>query len=217
LRFKEGIIQPILLHQDLRSSYAIQGRSQRNVELPVVNENSMLDNCCRRNSLELAVRLQRIGAKLIAGQHASTDQNRAVNLCRDINPRLQPNRGDRSQRLAGNAVVGGIYNYRAEICEPAVLDATLIEGFFHHLELLRPVGVRVAEISVTVRRTSPELVGIRDVGRKGTNRRHYVENKDYGNDICPNAAALDNCGSRPSRQNQEEGKSRQNVADTDVH
>ena len=77
---------------------------------------------------------------------------------------------DSTARAVTDAKLGPVSRVYSDdigkVGKPATLDVALVEVVLDRLQLLSPVGIRIAEISVGVRRASPQLVSVRQIHGK---------------------------------------------------
>ena len=120
-------------HQAASFLGVADGSSQRDFEMPVEDENPILNHRGWPQILELLVGIQRARSKLKSRKIAGADQQRPVDGQRRIRCLTHPERVGCWQRFAGNSIVAVINDTLGEVDKPAILHAALVEIFLRSL------------------------------------------------------------------------------------
>src|SRR5579871_184622 len=87
----------------------------------------------------------------------------------------------------------------------------------YRVQLLRPVGTGIAQISPSVVGATKRFVRITNISWKSTGHRDCLEYEQKNNRIYPAAAALHQNGRRARDYDRKKNVNRQDVANTDIH
>src|SRR5882672_2298838 len=126
--------------------------------MPIKHKHSIIDYGRRPEILELFIRIKYTRAKFKTRQVARADQNRPLYRGRNVDLFINPEGIGCWQRLAGYAVVTGVDYAFSKIKKPAVFDTALIQILLRRLKLLSPIGIRIGQVLISVRRSSPKFV-----------------------------------------------------------
>ena len=197
------------------ADFVHHGRGERQVEVAVIDLDTIHNHVVRFAMKEGVVWIAQSAPQLVAAKNRVADQNSAMDYVRHVEIHLPPGLEGREQ-LAGDPVVRRQNVRFHEVGEVAVMNVVLVEIGLRPLKVLSPLHSGVTKITVRLGWTSPELIAVRHVVRKGVQARDDIPDQQARNRIDETTSLFEKRDGADRRKGQQERHYRQDVPNPDV-